>query len=283
MKNLLVLLFLVLTAPLWGQDEYAITPNGTFQISQFSLGSGVWNLTGAYNDGTGLTTASSVTTSSKFYFHTATKSYILPITVVSVANSMLTITVDTAGLTPISSIPFYGAIFTPSSSGAAPFISGLPNPMQQLLSSYAQSQTSGAYGEMSIDDTDRDTITFAATTPAKSTDWTTGTVSGFTYATGRLTYSGTAPIVIKVSVAASIRFGEAVNVSGWIYKSGSALADSKFTQEFLTAGDFNTVSLSCITTLTEGQYIELFFAPAAHTGSDDLIIDNANLSVVKIN
>ena len=284
MKNILLFLFMAFAVSAWSQDELTIPVNGQFQMSQIVFGGSTWNLSGAFYDGTGTYKASDVTTSQKFFYYTGTKAYILPITAASVSNSVLTITVDTAGLTPIAGIPSYGVVFTPSTASGAPgFVSGLPSTMQQVLSSFNLAKSDAAYGEMSIDDTDRDTISFAATTPAKSTDWTTGTVSGFTYATGRLTYSGTLPITIKIDCSASIRFAEAVNVSGWIYKSGSALADSKFTQEFLTAGDFNNVNLSCITTLTEGQYIELFFAPAAHTGTDELIIDNANLNIVKIN
>lgn len=286
MKTKLLVLFLILaTASVQGQDGLTLTNNGTFRISAISFGASTWDLTGAYYDGTGMFTASSVTTDDRFFYYTATKAYSLPITAVTAGSgATVTITVDTAGLTPIASIPTFGAIYSPATaSGAPPFISGIPGTMQQAMSIYANSKADGAYGEMSIDDTDRDTISFAATTAAKSTDWTSGTLSGFTYATGRLTYSGTLPITIKVDGSISMRFAEAVNVSGWVYKSGSALADSKFTQEFLTAGDFNNVKVSCLTTLTSGQYIELFFAPAAHTGTDELIIDNANLNIIKIN
>lgn len=286
MKTKLLFLFLILaTASVQGQDGLTLTNNGIFRISAISLGDSTWDLTGAYYDGTGVSVSSSVTTADRFFYYTSTKAYSLPITAVTaVAGSVITITVDTAGLTPIASVPTFGAIYSPATaSGAPPFISGLPTTMQQAMSIYANSKADGAYGEMSIDDTDRDTITFAATTAAKSTDWTAGTLANFTYATGRLTYSGTLPITIKVDGSISMRFGEAVNVSGWVYKSGSALADSKFTTEFLTAGDYQNVKVSCLTTLTSGQYIELFFAPAAHTGSDDLIIENANLNIVKIN
>lgn len=286
MKTKLLFLFLILaTASVQGQDGLTLTNNGIFRIRAISFGSSTWDLTGSYFDGTGVSTASSVSTADRFFYYTSTKAYSLPITAVSTGSGAeVTITVDTAGLTPIATVPTFGAIYSPATaSGAPPFISGLPATMQQAMSVYANAKADGAYGEMSIDDTDRDTITFAATTPAKSTDWTSGTLSGFTYATGRLTYSGTLPITIKVDGTVSMRFGEAVNVSGWVYKNGSALADSKFTQEFLTAGDFNNVKVSCITTLTSGQYIELFFAPAAHTGSDDLIIENANLNIIKIN
>ena len=286
MKTKLLFLFLILaTALVQGQDGLTLTNNGIFQIRSITFNASTWSLTGTYSDGTGVSTASSVSTSDRFFYYTPTKAYSLPITAVgTVTGSEVSITVDTAGLSPITTIPTFGAIYSPATaSGAAPFISGLPTTVQQALSIYAASKADGAYGEMSIDDTDRDTITFAATTPAKSTDWTAGTLSGFTYATGRLTYSGTLPITIKVDGVVSMRFGEAVNVSGWVYKNGTALADSKFTQEFLTAGDFNNVKVSCLTTLTSGQYIELFFAPAAHTGSDDLIIENANLNIIKIN
>lgn len=285
MKTKLLFLFLILATTIWGQDGLTLPNNGIFQIRSITFNASTWSLTGSYYDGSGVSTASSVSTSDRFFYYTPTKAYSLPITAVgTVTGSQVSITVDTAGLSPITVVPTSGAIYSPAtSSGAAPFISGLPTTMQQALSVYANAKADGAYGEMSIDDTDRDTITFAATTPAKSTDWTAGTLANFTYATGRLTYSGTLPITIKVDGAISIRFGEAVNVSGWVYKNGSALADSKFTQEFLTAGDFNNVKVSCLTTLTAGQYIELFFAPAAHTGSDDLIIENANFNIIKIN
>lgn len=285
MKTKLLFLFLILATAMWGQDGLTLTNNGIFRIRAISFGSSTWDLTGSYYDGTGVSTASSVSTSDRFFYYTSTKAYSLPITVVAAGSGAeITITVDTAGLTPIATVPTFGAIYSPATaSGAPPFISGLPTTMQQAMSIYANAKADGAYGEMSIDDTDRDTITFAATTPAKSTDWTAGTLSGFTYSSGRLTYSGTLPITIKVDGTVSMRFAEAVNVSGWVYKNGSALADSKFTQEFLTAGDYNNVKVSCLTTLTSGQYIELFFAPAAHTGSDDLIIENANLNIIKVN
>lgn len=285
MKTKLLFFFLILATQMWGQDGLTLTNNGIFRIRAISFGASTWDLTGSYYDGTGVSTASSVSTSDRFFYYTSTKAYSLPITAVSTGSGAeVTITVDTAGLTPIATVPTFGAIYSPATaSGAPPFISGLPATMQQAMSVYANAKADGAYGEMSIDDTDRDTITFAATTAAKSTDWTAGTLSGFTYATGRLTYSGTLPITIKIDGTVSMRFGEAVNVSGWVYKNGSALADSKFTTEFLTAGDYQNVKVSCLTTLTSGQYIELFFAPAAHTGSDDLIIENANLNIVKIN
>jgi hypothetical protein len=142
-----------------------------------------------------------------------------------------------------------------------------------------------AYAEMYIDDTDPDTISFLAgsTTPAEGTDWTSGDLAGWTYSAGRLTYTGTETARFAINTSISFSFAESnVQIESWIYRNNSEVIGAEFHRQIGTGGDIGNAGHSCIVEMNTNDYIEIFFAPEAHTGDNNLIIQNANVSVQKI-
>lgn len=142
-----------------------------------------------------------------------------------------------------------------------------------------------AYAEMYVTDTNPDTITFAggSTTPDQPTDLTAGELANFTYSAGRLTYTGaeTAKFLINTSISFSFSEGS-TEIEGWIYKDGAEVSKSEMHRKIGTGGDVGNGGQTCIVELATNNYIEIFFAPVAHTGDDDLIITNMNINLIKI-
>ena len=142
-----------------------------------------------------------------------------------------------------------------------------------------------SYAEMYIDDTDPDTIAFlsGSTTPAEGTNWTSGDLEGWTYSAGRLTYTGTETARFAINTSISFSFSESnINVESWIYKNNAEIPGSEFHRKIGTGGDIGNAGHSCIVEMATNDYIEIFFAPETHTGDDNLIIQNANVSIQKI-
>jgi len=142
-----------------------------------------------------------------------------------------------------------------------------------------------AFGEMYIDDTDADTILFAggSTTPATSTDWLQGEIDDFTYSAGGLTYTGTQSGTFLINVSVSFSFSESgVMIEGWIYKEGVEVGKSEFHRQIGTGGDVGNAGITCLVPLSTNDTIQLYFAPGAHTGGDNLILQNANVNVTRI-
>lgn len=140
------------------------------------------------------------------------------------------------------------------------------------------------WGGMFVLDTDPDTLTFSggSTTPQKATGLTEGDVNGFTYSSGRLTYHGPTRY-FKVTCYLSLSFSESTTViEGWVYKNGSEVSKTEFHRAIGTGGDVGSTAFGGILELADGNYLEAFFAPGAHTGDDELIIENMNFTITKI-
>lgn len=142
-----------------------------------------------------------------------------------------------------------------------------------------------AYGEMYIDDSDTDTITFAggSTTPAQSSDWLSGDLSNFTRSNGRLTYTGTETAMFLINTSISASFSENnTSLETWIYKGGSELAGSEAHNFISTADIIIPFSNTALVQMATNEYVEFFAAPGAHTGDDLFIIHAADINIVKL-
>lgn len=201
----------------------------------------------------------------------------------TLVNGVLTKTfqIDSAGLTA----SLYGSGTKTGTAAYYPAFTSGGKIIEKTAATVVDEGRPRAYAEMYIDDADPDTITFAGggTTPAEGTDWTAGDLINFTYSGGRLTYTGTETAKFLVNTSISFSFSEgSVNVEGWVYKDGGEITGSEFHRKIGTGGDIGNAGSVCIVELATNAYIELFFAPEAHSGDDNIIISNANCSIIKL-
>lgn len=181
-------------------------------------------------------------------------------------------------LTKIMALDSAGVKLPLYASGA---LTGTPNVQSASFNSNGRIiSRKFAYGEMYIDDTDPDTISITSVVPAKGSDWTAGELANFTYSAGRLTYTGTETAKFLINTSISFSFGaSSQTVEGWIYKTGAEVAKSEFHKKIVTATEVGQAGQTCIVELSTNDYIELYFDA---TSSNDLIVQNANVNLIKI-
>lgn len=136
-----------------------------------------------------------------------------------------------------------------------------------------------SYAEMHIQDTDPDTVSITAGSPAECVDWSSLVAQGFTFAAGRLTYTGTetAKFLIDASVSATHSVSGS-EVKTWLYYNNSKQQKSGSYTEVPTTGDYYVVSPRALLTLATNDYIEVFF-DSDTTG--DIYVRQANLTITK--
>lgn len=141
-----------------------------------------------------------------------------------------------------------------------------------------------AYGEISISN-DTSTLSYAGTTPAAIGGLTSGPLSDFSITNdSTLTYDGAAAGLFRISYTASISFGEAGIMTGYVKVGSTILYRTRFRQTVTTATTERlNVMGSCLYTLNPGDIIRVVFAPGTHTGTDVLTVYELNLNLEQVN
>lgn len=115
------------------------------------------------------------------------------------------------------------------------------------------------------------TTTLSADTPAKAA----GTMSsmglnGFSYATGALTYTGTATRVFEVQANGSVHsITGAETLNFYMYKNGSPITGARIMRK-VSNNDVGAVGIGCFVSLATNDYVELY---VSSLGGDDLVVD----------
>lgn len=115
--------------------------------------------------------------------------------------------------------------------------------------------------------------------------WTNDTGAAYEFdesaGNGRLTYTGTQPIMVHI--AASISFtlgGSNAVIHCRIGKSGTTIAPSEIQRKVGSGSDVGSTALHLVTSMTNGQYLSLWFRNETDTSA--LTLACANLQVVSM-
>lgn len=137
MRKLIVILFTILSLPVFGQVQDTALLAGKAQFSQSGAGSGYWQVSGTFTDESGLNDAGGILAGDVLFFSDAGIGYFLPIIqVVSATPPSFTIRVSNVGITNIVSVPTTsGVIYRPSTGEYLTFTAGISNPDQQTFQS----------------------------------------------------------------------------------------------------------------------------------------------------
>lgn len=138
MKNILFILFSILSLSVFGQVQDTAFLTGKVQMSQSGAGSGYWQVSGTFTDESGLFDSGSIQVGDILFFSDAGIGYHLPITnIVSATPPSFVVRVSNVGITNIISVPTgSGVIYRPSSADFLNYTSGISNPDQQTYLSY---------------------------------------------------------------------------------------------------------------------------------------------------
>jgi len=143
-------------------------------------------------------------------------------------------------------------------------------------------QNNDLYGEMGIEQ-DTLTLAFAATTADTVEGFTAGLLHGFSLGGDHsLIYTGARQGRFLLNYSVSFTFAEAGTLTSYVKVNTDIEYKSRRRQIVATAGNVVTVSGSCIVTLETSDTISLWFFPTAHTGSDDLTVYEANISLAQL-
>ena len=161
----------------------------------------------------------------------------------------------------------------------SPRVQILPSP-----SSVFSISSSRSYGEMyASGSTTATAITLASAFVIMASPTTAGPLNNFTHSSGRLTYTGSATKVCRVSVSltAYMTGTAAAGVTSYqIYKNGSPVAESQTQQYLSTTNIKGSVSLTSLVTLTPNDYLELWVTTDNTVRS--LVIYYLNFNVTEI-
>lgn len=107
-------------------------------MSQTGSGAGYWEITGTFQDQSGLYDASSIAVGQIVFFTDAGIGYHLPITtIVSATDPSFTVRINNTGIVTILSVPTgEGVIYETTNNNLVPFVSGITDPNQQTLLQY---------------------------------------------------------------------------------------------------------------------------------------------------
>lgn len=138
------------------------------------------------------------------------------------------------------------------------------------------------FAEMSIDSSSAQTLALTAGTAAQMDGFTTSDqVQNFTVVNDTLRYNIDRKADFQVNGSFSITYSvNNTNVEGWIYKNGEVVARSELHVTVGTAGDFSNAALSCLISLEEGDYIDVYFE-ADNNGT--LTLQAGNLNIMSVN
>jgi hypothetical protein len=133
------------------------------------------------------------------------------------------------------------------------------------------------------------TLTFAAgsTTPDTIPNLFLSQLGGFFSMDGNgMKYTSSTTRYFLISVHASFKFAEANNVvtlQGWKTNGGTTISLGPTSEvESLIGNEVMQCSFTGITSLVNNDIIRFGFAPAAHTGDDDLEIKNVTITISEI-
>lgn len=137
-----------------------------------------------------------------------------------------------------------------------------------------------SFGEMHIQDTDPDTVSITAGSPAECIDWSSLVAQNFTFSAGRLTYTGTetARFLLDSSISATHSVAGA-KIKTWLYYNNSKQQKTGSYATIENAGEWSVVSPRGTLTLATNDYIEIFF-DSDQTG--DIRVEQANLTITKL-
>ena len=143
-------------------------------------------------------------------------------------------------------------------------------------------QNNDLYGEMGIEQ-DTLTLAFAATTADTVEGFTAGLLHRFSLGGDHsLIYTGARQGRFLLNYTVSFTFAEAGTLTSYVKVNTDIEYKSRRRQIVATAGNVVTVSGSCIVTLETNDTVSLWFFPTAHTGSDDLTVYEANISLAQL-
>lgn len=137
------------------------------------------------------------------------------------------------------------------------------------------------YGELFNTQANGNTIAITAATPQLINGTNGGNLNSFTHSAGRLTYNGgggTITVLVNVSLSGSFSVA-ASDIDIQVYKNGGAAANLQSFQTMTLATDIETISVSGIVKLSNGDYLELF---ADSTASGTLSIESLDFSIIQI-
>jgi hypothetical protein len=133
------------------------------------------------------------------------------------------------------------------------------------------------------------TLTFAAgsTTPDTIPNLFLSQLGGFFSMDGNgIKYTSSTTRYFLISVHASFKFAEASNVvtlQGWKTNGGTTISLGPTSEvESLIGNEVMQCSFTGISSLVNNDIIRFGFAPAAHTGDDDLEIKNVTITISEI-
>lgn len=144
-----------------------------------------------------------------------------------------------------------------------------------------------AHGELSISAANRAAVTIAGTVNYYEVTNPVWTLSSDAYlfnesgGNGRLTYTGTVDIAVRVHCTVSVTSGSNSQVLHLrLGKSGTTIAESESQDKLGIGADVRNVSCAALVHLTTGQYLSLWIRN--ETGANNVTIECANLSLLGI-
>lgn len=137
-----------------------------------------------------------------------------------------------------------------------------------------------SYGEMHIQDTSPGTVAITAGSPVECSGWASLVATNFTFAAGRLTYTGTETARFLLDASMSVTHDvSGSQVKAWLYYNNSKQQKTGSYTEIPTAGTYHVVNPKGTLILATNDYIEIFLDSDA-TGNVDVI--QANLTITKL-
>ena len=126
-----------------------------------------------------------------------------------------------------------------------------------------------AYGGMYISSSA--TTTLSAATPAKASGTTSSMgLNGFSHATNKLTYTGTATRVFSVIAALSAHtISGAETLTFFIYKNGALITGAEIDRK-VSNNDIGAVTVGALVSLATNDYVEVW---VESLGGDDVVLD----------
>lgn len=128
--------------------------------------------------------------------------------------------------------------------------------------------------------TSQETVISAANTPVKVSGLTTGISLNqrFTSSNNRLTFTGKTPTVALVNANFAVASGNNTNLTFYVAKNGSIISESTTPIRVSTGGDERFGASSCLTSLVENDYIEIWVENNDNTANLTCLSLNLNAS-----